>query len=259
MWCRHCQQQTPALGPPSANGPRCGRCQRTSPEASSPVGHAKSQATGLPGSNASDDVSFDPDEARRAIYRSLRSAHATISAGEAARTLRFDTATIPLTEAIDAKPTSRERLASPTRIHRVVEDRRPSHDRSQLAAWGLASVGAVGVGIGIGLGAWSLVGGRADLWNPALAAAIGGQGLLIIGLLQLLASIWKAARLASAKLSMMHDELRHLRRTTDESAGRSSATAAGFYADLARDAPPEMMLGNLRGQMDRLASRLRAG
>ena len=34
MWCRHCQQETPAIGLPGASGPRCSRCQRTSPAAS---------------------------------------------------------------------------------------------------------------------------------------------------------------------------------------------------------------------------------
>lgn len=121
----------------------------------------------------------------------------------------------------------------------------------------MASVGATAIGLGIGLGAWSLIGGRPELWNPALAAAIGGQGLLIVGLMQLLASLWNAARAASGKLSLMHDELRRLRRHADDAAGRNHATAAAFYADLAQNASPDQMVGNLRGQLDQLASRLR--
>ncbi len=256
MWCRYCQQQTPALGPPSANGPRCARCQRTSP-ATGTVGvapldgsHTAAEAVGSP---------TDPDDARRAIYRSLRSAHATLSAGEAARTIRFDVGQSPLVEASEPSRQATTRRPLPPSTSAKRSDVLPSQlARGQLTAWLMSSVGAMMVGLGIGLGAWSLIGNRADLWNPALAAAIGGQGLLIVGLLQLLASLWNAARLASGKLSLMHDELRQLRRTTDEAAGRNSASAAGFYADLARDAPPEMLMGNLRGQMDRLASRLRA-
>jgi hypothetical protein len=73
----------------------------------------------------------------------------------------------------------------------------------------------------------------------------------------LLSSLWNAARHAAGKLSLMHDELRRLRRTTEETAARNNPSAASFFADLAREAPAEMLLGNLRGQLDHLASRLR--
>jgi len=243
MWCRHCQQQTPALGPPGANGPRCGRCQRTSPAPAEPVA-------------TTDAPRDDADEARRQIYRSLRSAHAIVSAGEAARTLRYDLAETPLAEGLgaprrrpapNAEAAARSRPAPPTGYT----------PRGQTAAWLLAAAGATSLGLGIGLAAWSLVGQRPELWNPALAAAIGGQGLMIVGLVQLLTSLWNAARGAAGKLALVHEELRRLRRSSEEQAGRHHASASAFYADLAREAPAEMLVGNLRGQLDRLAARLR--
>lgn len=201
----------------------------------------------------------DGDETRRSIYRALRSAHATISAGEAARTFRVDVAHLPLAEALaaphhaPARPMRRE-PAAPITSGPVVSS---SSTRGQAFAWLLASFGAGCIGLGIGLGAWALVGGRDEFWNPAVAAALGGQGLLIIGLLQLLSSLWNAARQAAGKLSLMHDEIRRLRRTAEESAGRNNPSAAAFFADLAREAPAEVLVGNLRGQLDHLASRLR--
>jgi hypothetical protein len=247
MWCRHCQQETPAIGLPGASGPRCSRCQRTSPPASEsqPVANTTSLDDG--------------DETRRSIYRTLRSAHATISAGEASRTFRVDVAQTPLGEALAAPhhPVMRSierRAAQPSTS---IPASAAFSTRGQVLAWLLASAGAGCIGLGIGLGAWSLLGGQEDLWNPAVAAAIGGQGLLIIGLLQLLSSIWNAARHAAGKLSLMHEELRRLRRTTEETAARNNPSAASFFADLAREAPAEMLLGNLRGQLDHLASRLR--
>lgn len=210
------------------------------------------------------------DDARRAIYHSLRSAHATVAAGESARTLRFDIGKTPLAEAFDRGPhrpgSSRPHNGHPQgpqpglRPSAAVASRKSVSDdgpRTQVAAWLIGAVGASAIGLGIGLGGWSLIGDRPELWNPALAAAIGGQGLLIVGLMQLLASLWNAARAASGKLSLMHDELRRLRRHADDAAGRNHATAAAFYADLARDASPDQMVGNLRGQLDQLASRLR--
>ncbi|TWT97003.1 hypothetical protein Pla108_27800 [Botrimarina colliarenosi] len=247
MWCRHCQQETPALGPPGANGPRCGRCQRTSPSAS------ESQPTA-----ATDDADDDGDEARRSIYRTLRSAHATISAGEAARTFRVDVAHTPLAEALAPPHHHAAPVKRPASVVRSTPTISAAYStRGQLTAWLITSLGAGCLGLGMGLGAWSLVGGRSELWNPAVAAALGGQGLLIIGLLQLLSSLWNAARQAAGKLSQMHDELRRMRRTAEESASRNHPSAASFYADIARDASPEMLVGNLRGQLDHLASRLR--
>lgn len=245
MWCRHCKQETPALGLPSEAGPRCGRCQRTSPPAEAVASQPQAAAAGP----------LSDDESRRAIYRSLRSAHATISAGDASRTFRFDVAQSPLAEAFapNHRPASRPKPAPAA----AAPPRRLSSTQGQLFAWLLASFGAACFGLGLGLGAWSLIGARPDLWNPALAATLGGQGLLIVGLVQLLASLWNAARLAAGKLSLMHDELRRLRRTTEEHAGRNHATAGSFYASVTREASNDILLGNLRGQLDELASRVR--
>lgn len=243
MWCRHCQQQTPALGPAGASGPRCARCQRSSPAVPTPA-------------SVSAGVVDDGDETRRAIYRSLRSAHATIAAGEAARTFRLDVAQTPLVEAF-ARPSRRAKpgplKALPLRNHPATF----RAGRGQTLAWLLAAFGAGFTGLGVGLGAWSMIGDQTELWNPALAATLGGQALLVFGLLQLLTSLWNAARHATVKLAEMHDELRRVRRATEEAAGRSEPTAAAFFANASREASPEMLLGSLRGQLDRLASRLR--
>ena len=250
MWCRHCKQETPALGPAGEAGPRCARCQRTSPPATLSGPQPQLAASG---------PTYD-DDARRQVYRTLRSAHATISAGEASRTFRFDVAQSPLAEELSSRrhqAVARPRTSA-TESARPLQGQTPAPStRGQLGAWMLASFGAACLGLGLGLGAWSLVGDRPDLWNPALAATLGGQGLLIVGLVQLLASIWNAARLAAGKLSLMHDELRRLRRTTEEQAGRNAASAGAFYADLARGSSNDMLLGNLRGQLDELAARVR--
>ena len=251
MWCRHCKQETPAVGPATEHGPRCARCHRSSPEEPQAASHS---AVALDG---------DYDDTRRAIYRTLRSAHASVGAGEASRTLRHDVGKTPLVEALSG-PNDVSPAQQPSRV-RARRPQRPAAPSSlpsttapsQLTAWLMGALGATSLGLGIGLGAWSLLGSRPELWNPALAAAIGGQGLLIVGLLQLLASLWNAARQASGKLGQMHDELRRLRRLADESAGRTHASAATFYADLSRDAPNERLVGALRGQLDELSARLR--
>ena len=192
----------------------------------------------------------------RVVDRALRSARATVAAGPAATTLRFDMA--------DTGFVSAQRDRHPSQGYpRLAEQEssgRPGAPSitGQWVAWAMASLGALVLGLGLGLISWAILGERFDLWRPGLGATVVGQGLLIVGLLQILANLWRAGRQATWRLSQMHDELRRLRRTSEQAAGRHAATAAHFYADLARDAGPDVMMGNLQGQIDRLAARLRA-
>lgn len=195
------------------------------------------------------------DSARREIYRKLREAHATLSAGEAARTLRFDVGQTGLASL-------KESPRAPRRKPHVAPSSRPgttavrSSDQ-QLLVWAIGALGCLALGLGIGLCCWSIVGERPLLWSPGLVLSVGGQGLVIVALLQLLMSIWSAGRYASAQIDQMHGEVRRLRRMQEEATGRHAASAASFYSELARDAGPDMLLGSLQGQVDRLAARLR--
>ncbi len=252
MWCRHCQQEVPAIGSSSATGHRCARCHR----GAEPT-HAKLRAD--TGPSASTESTPQPGDAyppisesgaRRAIDRALRSAQATVSSGAATHTLRFDLAQTGLQE-----NQSTRSVAPRPAVQRT--PRGPSAS-GQFIAWTLAAVGATTLGLGLGFLAWSIMGERADLWLPGLAATLTGQGLLIVGLLQIMANLWSAGRQAAYRLGQVHDELRLLRRATEEAAGRHASSATQFYADVARNAGPEMLVGNLRSQLDQLAARLRS-
>ncbi|MGL4512891.1 MAG: hypothetical protein ACRCT8_07345 [Lacipirellulaceae bacterium] len=245
MWCRHCQQEVPSIGPTTPHGGRCARCQKTAAAPAKVPAVALGAASGA--AIPAGDVSW------RAIDSALRSARATVSAGEAARTLRFDLAEsglVPRAGSLNPQPARREvvRRPPPRRVART----------GQRLAWFVAALGVAMLGLGIGMMATSAFGDRPDLWNPAVGATLAGQGLVIVGLVQLLGHVWTACRQAIVKLSQVHDELRSLRRVADEQAGRHAATAGQFYAELARGAGNEVLLGNLRGQVERLATRLRA-
>jgi hypothetical protein len=189
----------------------------------------------------------------RAIDRALRNAQATVSAGEPARTLRFDLAESGVTPLI----AGRIPAAGSREFIRTSAPRSGSRGGQRLA-WLVAALGVVMVGLGVGMMGWSAMEGRADLWNPAVGATLAGQGLVIVALLQLLTHVWSACRHAVLKLSQMHEELRRLRRATEEQSGRHAATAGQFYAELARGAGNDVLLGNLRGQVEQLAVRLHA-
>ena len=245
MWCQHCQQDVPTLGASSDDGPRCARCHTPNQESDPKLNRFDSA------------LERDHDTTWRNVGKAMRTAKARVEAGKASRTLRYDLEQIGLNPTLTSAPALARTQANRQASLPKSMPRGPSRV-AQFGVWFFCTLGAVMLGLGIGLCSWSVAEGLFSLWTPGLMALLAGQGLLIVGLLHLLANLWAAGREAGARLARMHDELRTLRRRSDEAAGRHAASAAQFYADLAREAGPEQMIGNLRGQIDALSARLRA-
>ena len=131
-------------------------------------------------------------------------------------------------------------------------------DFGQFIAWLVVMCGAAGLGGGIGAIAWSLAGNRPDLWNLAVGLTLSGQGLLILGLVMIVTRLWRNSRYAGNKLQEVHGDVAQLQRTADALAAMRSGGAPAFYAELVRGASPQMLLANLKGQLDHLATRLGA-
>jgi hypothetical protein len=125
----------------------------------------------------------------------------------------------------------------------------------QLAAWMFVATGGTALSCGLGAIVWSLTAGRADYWRPALGLTLAGQGLLILGLVLVVSRLWRNSRHVSGKLQEAQQQLGQLQRTADALAGQRGSAGA-FYADLARGGSPAMLVANLRGQVDQLATRL---
>jgi hypothetical protein len=122
-------------------------------------------------------------------------------------------------------------------------------------AWLVVALGALALCGGLVLVAWSISSGRREFWELALGLTLGGQGTLILGLLLVVSRLWRTSRTAAMKLQDVHLRLGQLQRTAEAlSANRGGAPA--FYADLARGAPPQILLANLKGQLDQLATRI---
>jgi hypothetical protein len=132
--------------------------------------------------------------------------------------------------------------------------RRP--ELGQFIAWLIALFGAVALGCGLGAIGWSIAHGGTEIWDPAIGLTLAGQGILILGLLLVVTRLWRNSRSASGKLQEVHTELGQLQRTADSLAGMRSGGAPAFYAELVRSASPQMLLTNLKGQIDQLATRL---
>jgi len=130
---------------------------------------------------------------------------------------------------------------------------------SQMVAWLVVVLGTLLLGGGVGLIAWSLGTLQMQFWNAALGLTLGGQGILILGLVFVVSRLWRNSRYATGKLQDVHARLGQLQQTADTLAAIRTGGAPAFYTDLVRGASPHVLLANLKGQVDQLAARVAGG
>jgi hypothetical protein len=129
---------------------------------------------------------------------------------------------------------------------------------SQIVAWLIVAAGSLTLAAGIGLVAWSLAARQMLYWNLAMGLTLGGQGTLIFGLVLVLSRLWRNSRYTSGKLQDVHARLGQLQQTADVLATMRAGGAPSFYTDLMRGASPQVLLANLKGQVDQLSARVGA-
>jgi hypothetical protein len=128
---------------------------------------------------------------------------------------------------------------------------------SQVIAWLIVTFGILTLGCGVAQIAWSFSASAVVNWNLALGLALGGQGLLIFGLILVVSRLWRHSRYAAGKLQDVHARLGELQHTAQVlTTMKAGGGAPAFYAELARGSNPHMLLTNLKGQLDQLATRL---
>jgi hypothetical protein len=119
--------------------------------------------------------------------------------------------------------------------------------------------------VGLGLAAllyggvllvWGYALARGDLWSWGLPLTIGGQAVLLLGLFMQLDRLWRDHRQTSESLDQLDDRLTDLKHTTSMLGTTHSSAAQSFYVHMADGASPELMLADLKGQLDMLALRL---
>lgn len=270
MWCSNCQQDMPSVAHPTNGRMVCTRCQRTM-RTSKPHSTPSISDDGIPLDEPVAAVAaatpprideWSRSTELRELSRKLRRAGGTPAvAAQGVPILqgprRFDPpqfgpevlqhASFPLVEPLDSQP-----LASSIA-------RRNRTDASQVVAWFVVFVGTMVLGGGIGLVAQSLSTQQMVYWNLALGLTLGGQGTLILGLVLVVSRLWRSSRHVAGKLHDAVARLGQLQQTADALSAMRSGGAPAFYADLARGASPQMLLANLKGQLDQLAARLGRG
>jgi hypothetical protein len=254
MWCSNCQQDVPAIARAGTNKLACSRCHATTrpPHAVgiSEAGIALDDAVALEVVDSRPPLVANEWQLRRRtreLGRKLR--HEPAGAQR-----RVDG---PQNLFADLAEQSASPIVDPSSYNRPAATLPPaSPEFGQYFAWFVTLIGFASLAAGLGMIAWSIAHGGSEFWNQALALTLAGQGTLIFGLVLVVSRLWRHSRHTSGKLHQVHTELGQLQRTADALSAMRSGGAPAFYAELVRGASPQMLLTNLKGQLDQLATRL---
>ena len=189
------------------------------------------------------------------IGRSLRTPLRTTNSSTAEENIHWlDTAAIET----NAEPRQSYPTTKPKR--RTKAATRPADYRMQWFAWFSMSVGLGLVAGGVGLMGMGLFGEQSEFWRGfwqwGVGATLIGQAMLIAGLVRVLTSLWISSRQSTERLVQMEQQLAEVGRTAESIIARQAGGASVFYGELARGASPTLLMANLKGQLDHLATRL---
>jgi hypothetical protein len=103
---------------------------------------------------------------------------------------------------------------------------------------------------------WSVVAARDHLWSIGMPIALTGQILLLMGFVLQIDRLWNANQHTAAKLDEVDHQLDDLRNTTSLLGTTHSTPATSFYAHFAGGASPQILLADLKSQLDLLAIKI---
>ncbi len=265
MWCCHCQQDVPAVAR-AVEGPLiCPRCDEefeTEFKAASRFADACAHPadTGV----SLDSVDSTPDLAppinlleREETHRHLR------RIGRRLRTAYrhdpdFGTAPPP-------RSWGPEALASPADVEQLQAVRRRStraavnHSSPTFTSRliGLLLVaGVAGFAGGAGLLVWAAAFQLPGPWQWGMTATIAAEGALILGLTWMAGRLWRNSRQLNRQLEGVEGQLHDIERMTGSLASSRMSCSQHYYDHFNQGASSQMLLANLRGQVDQLAGRL---
>ena len=202
--------------------------------------------------------SFDDWE----VEQNLRRFQAQVGGNQnraAARAPRETPPPMPAPQPQVAAPSERKRKAKrrPQRridaAHSAVREphRPPTAQPKRTSFLGSLALAAFAAG-GLLLG-WSFVDPRAQLGSIGVPVAVAGQVGLLLGLVLQSERIWHNSRYAVGKLEHVDSQLHKLKQTTTMLGVTHGSASQAFYAHLANEADPDMLLADLKGQLDLLA------
>ena len=266
MWCQECRQDVPALPSGDLQTLCCARCGTAICADPTPTDGSAATRDQLPGYD-----SWTLDEQLRHIQRVLQKsavvADGAAVGGDSSRRWRGETAELrrlespptrerdvvrfdPPQAALPAQHVATKRLGKPLK---TVGNRGTI---SSFVTWCVLTLGATGFACGGILLGWSLSTGRPELWTVGLPMALAGQIALLVGLVLQIDRLWHDNREAAAKLDNVDEQLHELKTTTTLLSTSQSPAATTFYSHLAGGAGPQLLLADLKSQLDLLAMKL---
>ncbi len=135
---------------------------------------------------------------------------------------------------------------------------RPAATKKQgnILAWLFLSLGVMAFVFGGVLLGWSFFMDRSDLWTIGLPLTLIGQAGLLIGFMFQLENVSHNNQQTKSTLEELDEQLDELRHATTMLGTTKSDSARSFYVHLAEGASPQMLLADLKGQLDMLAVRM---
>lgn len=253
VWCKSCQQDVPAVAATeSDDGVCCARCggpvghdgvaTKYSPTADEPV--RLDDTLVEPPPSLADD--WDAEQQLRRAVRVLQSSTRPAKPTDAhTAQLRFDP------PQLDLRPwqagQARRSQAQPAPARRV---------RGAWIgglAWLMLALGLMGLACGGVLLGWSIFENRPELWRQGMPILIAGQCTLVLGLLLQLERVWQNGRHNQSKLHEVDQRLADLNHQAAMLGTTHSTASKAFYSHLAEGASPQILLADVKGQLDMLA------
>ena len=279
MWCRNCQQDVPGIAAPDDSGVVC--CARCNTEIAG--SEVESATAGIPWDADSEPASefvphqfsaqhaqdqapvtslldeWELDDDVRSAQRILGS----LSADGQMLAAPGDYQAAPSTTSSSASigwqlPPGYAGGMPPLRVddaHSPAPKKRVER-RSSPLAWLALSLGLMAFVCGVVLLIWAYATARPDLWSLGIPLTLSGQAGLLLGLVMQLEGLWQTNRKTSDTLGDLDDRLKDLRHTTTMMGTTHSSAAQSFYAHMAEGASPQIMLADLKGQLDLLAMKM---
>jgi hypothetical protein len=128
--------------------------------------------------------------------------------------------------------------------------------RASIVVWSILGFGIMAFVCGAILLAWSLIADRSELWTLGMPACLAGQLALLLGLVFQLNRLWDDNRQTAKQLAAVDQRLDDLKQTATLLTTGHSAPAQSFYAHLAGGANPQLLLADLKSQLDLLAMQM---
>ncbi len=123
-------------------------------------------------------------------------------------------------------------------------------------AWSTLLIGVTTLACGSFLMGWSMFSSRAALWSIGFPIALVGGISLFVALIVQLDRLLNDNRDTATKLDMVDNQLHRLAAATNQLDAHHHSPSDAFYSHLAGGANPQLLLSDLKSQLDMLAVKM---